>query len=732
MHTNRIARTVLAVALGLSLVALVPASPAAAQGTRALAAAADTILYQFPASSPQERDALAAHMLALGEPGLAEFTRRLVPFGAGNDVAVRWAVNAMAVYASAADNGLRRALAERALVSALGSATDVEVRTFLLSQLRLVGRDDAVKAAAPLLADPALVEPVTQLLLTVNGAPARAALVKALATAAPAGRVTIVKALGELGAAEANAAVLPLAKDPDPGLRRAVLAALAHFGNPASYTTITEAAKSAGFKYEPSNAVGAVIEYARSLGARGQTAVAERVCRFVMQHTDAPGLLPTRAAALATLADVRGPAALPDLLTAADHADSDYRNAALRAAERLRGPFAATAWIAKAQKTDAARRADVIAMLGRKGDRRAVPLFRASLADADANVVMAAAEALAHVEKAKATADLVPLLKSTNGDVATRAAGVLLWTADEKSLDPLVGMLDTLAPPAKAAALGVIGARGGKRFGSRIFGFASDTTPEIRMAALGALAGVASPGDLPRLLTMLDAAEADAVAPLQRAIVAAVAQITPESGRAAPLAQAMKTSSKPERLVEVLPQVGGAQALAATVAEFDSASGDRKSAAFRALTRWPGTDATDKLFAIFAGGDAAFRNNAFSSYVRQVSSSQLAPDQKIAGLKKALDRSSTVGDRRILIRALERVGTMGGLELVAPLLDDGELGSEAAAAVMRIALPTSPGSSDGLTGPNVRAALTKALGLIKGQQAESDKEAIRAYLATMR
>jgi hypothetical protein len=32
----------------------------------------------------------------------------------------------------------------------------------------------------------------------------------------------------------------------------------------------------------------------------------------------------------------------------------------------------------------------------------------------------------------------------------------------------------------------------------------------------------------------------------------------------------------------------------------------------------------------------------------------------------------------------------------------------------------------------VRAALTKALGLITGQQAESDKEAIRTYLATMR
>ncbi len=732
MHTNRFLRTMMAVAVGLSLFAMVPASPAAAQDARALAAAADTILYRFPAANSQQRDALAAHMLALGEPGLAEFTRRIVPFGAGNDVAVRWAINAMAVYASDAGNGARRALAERAFIAALGSATDVEVRTFLLSQLHLVGRDDAVKAATPLLAVPALVEPVTQLLLAVPGAPARAALLKALPAATPPSRATIVKTLGELGATEANAAVLPFAKDADPVLRRSALSALARIGSPASYTTMTEAAKAIGFKYDAADTVGAVIEYARTLGVRGHAAVAERVCRFVMQHTDAPGLLPTRAAALATLAGVRGPAALPDLLKAADHADSDYRHAALRAAMRLRGPFAASAWIAKAQKADAVRRADIITMLGHKGERRAVPLFRASLAAAEPDVVIAAAEALARVEKAKATADLVPLLTSTNGDVATRAAGVLLWTADEKSLDPLAAMLDTLAPPAKAAAIGVIGARGGKRFAPRIFAFAGDTTPEIRTAALGALAGVASPSDMPTLLKMLDAAATEAVAPLQRAIVSAAAQITPESGRAAPLAQAMKTASKPDRIVEVLPQVGGAQALAATVAEFDTATGDRKSAAFRALTRWPGTDAADKLFAIFASGDAAFRNNAFSSYVRQVSSSQLAPAQKLAGLKQALDKSSTVGDRRILLRALERIKTPESFALVVPLMDNQESASEAAAAVMRIALPTSPGSDDGLTGSAVRAALTKALGLIKGQQADSDKDSIKAYLATMR
>ncbi len=60
---------------------------------------------------------------------------------AGNDTAARFALNAVAVYASQFGGEPQRALAERALIGALASASDVEVRTFLLSQLQLVGRE---------------------------------------------------------------------------------------------------------------------------------------------------------------------------------------------------------------------------------------------------------------------------------------------------------------------------------------------------------------------------------------------------------------------------------------------------------------------------------------------------------------------------------------------------------------------------------------------------------------
>ena len=175
--------------LSISALGLAAASAAAAQApaaplkpgsvapadVRLLSTKVADILAQFPANGSADRDKLADQMLGLGEAGLAEFAKQLVPAGAGNDTAVRFALNAVAAYASKSAEP-KRALAERAFVAALGTATDVEVRTFVLRQLRLVGRDAAVKAATPLLADDNLVEPATQLMLTVKGLPARAAL----------------------------------------------------------------------------------------------------------------------------------------------------------------------------------------------------------------------------------------------------------------------------------------------------------------------------------------------------------------------------------------------------------------------------------------------------------------------------------------------------------------------------------------------------------------------------
>ena len=720
-------RRVIAI-LGILLLGTAAAFPAAGQDVRLLSTKVADILAQFPGDSSAKRDRLADDILALGAPGIAEIAKKLVPAGTGNDTAVRFALNAVSVYASQAGEP-KRALAERALCTALGSASDTEVRTFLLSQLRPVGRDAAVRAAAPLLSEPAMVEPATQLLLSVNSPAGRGALMGVLGQAAGPARLTIVKALGEMKAAEANDRILALAGDSDIVVRKTALAALAHIASPKSYATMVQAAERVEFRYEPANATGALIEYAKALTAKGDRATAEKIARLVMTKTDDAERLPTRVAALGVVVDGRGPAALADLIAAVDHQNPEYRKAALLFGETLRAPTAVRQWTAKADKVDAERRAEIILMLGRQGDKASAAYMRSALAAKEPVVVMAAAESLAHMERGAANADLLALLKRSSDEQARQVGDILLWTTDEARLEPIAAALDALSPPAKAAAVRVIGAKSGRRYAARVFALTSDANPEVRAAAIGALSGVAGASDLPALLRLLETTnEATLIDDVQKGVVASSRQMTPADSGAKALVDAMKTSTHPERIIEVLPEVGGPQALAALIERFNAP--DIKGTAFRGLVDWRGPEASDRLLAIYTAGEPAYRDQAFNGFVRQVSSSSLPDEQRVLQVRKALGVATTARERRALIRALGSMKTYQAFLVASSYLDNADLANDAANAVMRIVLPT-PGARDGLSGGLVRDALNRVLRVLTGGESDYDKESIRAYLKTM-
>ena len=735
MHTHRRTNTAWAAVVIVTLMGGVTiAAPARAQNTAPPSTRVSDVVAQFPAGSPMQRDALARQLLAAGASGIAEVTRRLAPSGAGDDVSVRFALNGLAVFASRFGSDDERSLVERGLADALGRASDAGVRTFLLAQLQLVGRDAAVLEATPLLADPELFEPATQLMLSVRSAAAKDALAAALPKAKGPALVALVKAAGELRIASAHDRLASLAADANPGLRRVALAGLARLANPQSYSTLTSAAAKVKFGYDAANATAALLDYAKNIAAAGDVGTAERVCRLVLKQPDGPGRTPSKAAALAVLAGARGHDALPRLIAAMDSPDRAYRSAALGAADPLRGVAAIRRWEAKARAVDAERRAEIVAMLGRQGDRQALPFLRASLAAPEPAVVVAAADAVARIDGADAAPRLVPLLKAAPDAARARLVEILLAVLDDRHLDGVAALLNDGAPAAaaaRAAAIGILGARNGRGFSEVILAFTTDKSAEVRAAAYGALAGVATPADLPALLRMLDSADAETAPAVQKAIVAAVARTPADASGSAPLVQALKSSAHPDRILEVLPQVGGGRALAGVVEQFGSATGDVKAAAFKALTRWPGVEATSRLLAIVASGDETYRNQAFSAFVRQVTASALTPEQKVLALRKVMPQVSTGGDRRILIRALDRLRTFQSVLLVVPFLDDADVASDAAAAAMHLALPTAPGARDGLTGPIARAALTKAIGALKGQQADADRESIRAWLAAM-
>ncbi len=153
-----------------------------------------------------------------------------------------------------------------------------------------------------------------------------------------------------------------------------------------------------------------------------------------------------------------------------------------------------------------------------------------------------------------------------------------------------------------------------------------------------------------------------------------------------------------------------------------------KDRAFRALAQWRGSEAADRLFTIYA--DAYLRDQAFAGFLRQMSASPVPDEQKVLQFRKALSLNPPVRERRQLLGALGRIKTFQSFLVAASYLDHAELKGDAAAAVIRIALPT-PGARDGLTGATVRTALQKVLQVLDGPESDYDKENVRTYLRTM-
>jgi hypothetical protein len=122
---------------------------------------------------------------------------------------------------------------------------------------------------------------------------------------------------------------------------------------------------------------------------------------------------------------------------------------------------------------------------------------------------------------------------------------------------------------------------------------------------------------------------------------------------------------------------------------------------------------------------------AFGGFLRQVASSSLPADQKLLQYRKIIGFASDASERRSVIRAMGQLRTFQSFMAVTRYLDDPEIRNEAAASAMRIALPSTTGGLDGLSGTIVRERLNKVLEILIGPASESDRESLRDYLATM-
>ena len=657
-----------------------------------LATRVSAILARFPAETPAKKDALCAEILKLGREGVAEVCARLLPPGKGDDSRARFAVNGLAVYVTRPGAEKERTLFTRVLLESLARTKDRDVATFFLSQVQLAGKRDSVRPLEKYLVDDALAGPASAALLAIGGPEATRALLAALDKAPRNARLALVQSLGEARSREAMRKILPLADGGDEGLRQAALFALANIGDPAAGPALSKSRVAASYR-ERSKAPSLYLLYARRLVESGRTSEGIDVARAMLEAYRRPDESQHASAALALVVSALGPRALPDLLAAAGSADRRFRGSALALAEKVPGNEPTRLWVEKAAASPPDVRADILAMLGQRGDPAALALARESLRSADGAVRLAAIPAATRLGGEAVLPDLLPLLGSAGPAELAALKTALLGYPGALVVPEAIRLLDATPPPAKVVLIELLGKKGARDEIERVYGLAEDPDPAIREAALVALANLAGDADLPRLVAMLEkASESDHVVRLREAITVAVLRNPDPDRRADGLLDLLSAPPALKvTILGVLPRVGGTRLLRAAGEESASQDPEVQAAAIGALSRWPEPAAADELLRIASvtPNREHFRA-AVQGCVRLVGRSEAPPGQKLAFFQRLLALPGEDADKKAVLAGIAAVREPESLRLLAKLLDNPALRDAAASGLLDLASRRSP------------------------------------------
>jgi HEAT repeat protein len=679
------------------------------------------LLQQQPAKNQAALQANMTALAELGEEGITGMAAMLSAPGKGDNTAIHYALSGYAFYVTQPGKEDLRKTAVAAYSKALGQVQDKESKAFLLAQLQQIGTDQAVTSIVPYLTDERLADPAARTLSKINSPAAQQALLAALPKLSGRNKQILVEAIGDAGIPAATSALIPLATDADKMLAKTALYALAQIADPAAGKTLENAARRANYKYDLTNATGSYVAYAQNLLAKGKTKEASLAAQDIRNQAQAPEQVHVRTAALYILNQAEGERALPMLLAAVNDKQPEYRDAAMKFASGSLGAAATAAWIKSLSKATPEGKAAVITMLGNNKVEAALPAIMPFLKSKDAPVKLAAITAAGQIGGEKSVPALLGLMKTGNAAEIAAVKSALQTIKGDEVTAQSGSLLANVPPAAQVALIDVLASRKADSRIQDVLPLTGSSDAGVRKAAMGALKDMVTAGNLPALYKLLSSAQnADDIKALQAAVIAAA----PGQEKAVIAQMETETPATQERYYAILAGLGGADALKMVNTAFEKGSASQKTAAVAALNDWKDASATNSLLQI-ARKDAAYRNTALQGYVR-LAKAVSQPEQRLLMLGNAMELNPDAALKKRILAQAEQCQTFPALIFAGRFLDDPSVQQEAAQAVMNVALADKTYS-----GATVRGLLEKTSSVLKGRDADYQREAIRKYLAEM-
>lgn len=685
------------------------------------------ILNRFPA---ENSSAFNTAMKQMEDFKAEELTQMALMFSeTGNNDKLEYALAGFAFYASQEENS---ALANKA-VAAYGKALNEigfdEGKSFLIERIRITGTNEAVPYLSPYLSNERLASPSARALASINTPDAEQALLNALKSASSSAiLLPIIEALGDIKSKNAAGLIEPYVGNSDQSVQKVAIYSLANIGAASSARVLADAAQTADFKYEESNAASEYLNYLNNLSEQ-ESATALKLVKKLHKSAKNEDQFHTRTGALNLLVSLDPSKASKLLHKAVLSSNSAYRNAAMMLAEKDMESNLQS-WAKTLKKADDAVKVDLIRTLGQLEGDAVLEVIRPYLQSSNPAVKQQAIASGVLVGEDKILKDLLAMVNDSSGEELDAIKEALLTMDGSAVSNQVANAIPQASNKAKVTLIEVLAARPSAQHMKVVIEEVNSNDADVKNAALSALYRVAAPSHLDQLVDLLKSQQnSDDLIQVQTALIAANSQ---QKDKSVQTDWALKTlqsldDNKQVYLYDVLANTGGTKALNNLNDIYQKGNSNQKKAALTALSNWTDSEAMDVLYSI--AKDKSNQENsekALEGYINLIKTTSQKDEGKVLLLRKALEITNSTSNKQLILRQLSQYPTFQALIVAGSYLSDANVQQQASRAVMAIAL-----ADPSIYGEEVRAIVQKTKDVISGTDSEYYKTSLQKHLDEM-
>lgn len=620
---------------------------------------------------------------------------------------------------------------EQQQIGILQSGASLTDKDAACAKLKRMGTAQSVPALGALLEDEKLSHSARFALESMPLPEAGSALAQALGKTSGLTRIGIINSLGFRAESQAEPLLENLLQENDPQTASAAAAALGKIGNPEAIKALQGALKAQNAPVH-SAVVDGLLACGQRLVKAGNATASLPIFQQLFDSESQDGV---RVAAYRGILLASGDRQLDLMAAAIAGDDGPSQVAALQLVHDVRSADATAKLAAILPKASSIAQIALISGLSQRNDSAAISAIAAQVANSDLAVRLAAIQALGDLADASAIPVLAKAAASGSEPEQAAAQDALAQLRTGKPTEALLAHLASAQPAEQAEIARALGQRADAAALPKLLELAQNGSESVRPAVFQALSLLAGSDQLDRMTRLVaDAKTAETRSQAAEALSAVYQRVVVTQGKAnAALVVKAMDAGAVETRIELLrvcsalidPEIRRVFHAAVTAPE-----PALRTAAVRAMAQSRDAGLLSELQKIACDApEKNFRVLATRGCARLVASPEgaaLPAAARVAALNAILKTAPAATEKRVLLSGFAEIGDVQALDVVLPMVDNPEVQSEAARAVINIATAIA-----GAHPKEATDACKKVLSTVADSTLKQDAQTVLAQLKSM-